>query len=75
MTFELALSGYVKYDNTACTGRNEVLSATTGYTYVECQAVCDADATCRSFEFTPGGQCAASTSCVFEEAGQSNNYQ
>jgi len=75
MTFELALSGYVKYDNTACTGRNEILSATTGYTYVECQAVCDADATCRSFEFTPGGQCAASTSCVFEEGGQSSNYQ
>ena len=74
MTFELALSGYVKYDQSACSGRNEIGSFGSGYTYEACQAICDADDTCVSFEYTVGGTCLASTSCVFAYSVRSDGY-
>ena len=72
MTFELALSGYVRYDNMACSGRNEV-GSWSSLTYEACQAKCDEDDTCVSFEFQKDGTCQASSSCDFARSIENNN--
>ena len=64
----------MKYDNLACAGRNEIGSFGSGNTYEACQAICDADDTCVSFEFTVGGTCMLSTSCVFAYSQRSDGY-
>ena len=58
-----AFPKYVKYLGWACSARNELGGPTTS-TFTACQALCDADATCISYEFKSSTLgCTRSNSC------------
>merc|ERR1712046_20202 len=67
---------YLVKEDTACPGRNELLNVASGYTYAQCQAACDANSQCVSFErdINSGGFCHLSTSCTQNEIESHNNY-
>ena len=57
---------YALTDSPGCSSRNE-LGVTTGSTREACQAACDADCHCVSYEFyPPKSACQLSTSCTAE---------
>jgi len=76
-------SGYASYPELACVSRNELKisgAAPATPSFAECQALCDAAATCISFEYKAStSACTLSTTCLphlakFEEGVGSPGY-
>ena len=72
-TFDLYIKapsavGYVRYPKSACAGRNELWSVSTGSVdgVDGCAELCDEDPTCVSFEWKTGTACRGSNSCTLE---------
>ena len=51
------LPKYVRYTDWACAGKNGFMFHAPGKTFAQCEALCDAGATCASFEYSTTGQC------------------
>ena len=64
---------YAMYDTGGCTGRNE-LGTATGTALAACQALCDNDASCLSFEFRPSdSKCQRSSTCSYALSNKAGN--
>jgi len=71
-----ALNGYNVWTTGGCDNKDELGIHTDNDTAETCQALCDADATCVSFELKKtedDRECRLSTSCYYEDTNQSSS--